>query len=78
MMNTGRRVVLSRNGLLTTIAWKLGADEPVEYALEGAVAVAGSGLVWLRDAMKLFSDVKGTKETLTFHGLKLVNFLDDL
>ncbi|KAJ3340731.1 hypothetical protein HDU93_006401 [Gonapodya sp. JEL0774] len=47
--NTGSRPVLSRNGLLTTVAYKLGPSEPAVYALEGSVAIAGAAVKWLRD-----------------------------
>ena len=51
LMNTGTRPVISRNGLLTTIAWGYGGK--VEYALEGSIFVAGAAIQWLRDEMKL-------------------------
>jgi glycerol kinase len=51
LMNTGTKAVESRNGLLTTIAW--GADNKVEYALEGSVFVAGAALQWLRDGLRI-------------------------
>ena len=57
MLNTGAEAVRSRNGLLTTVLWKLGRGAEVAYALEGAVAVAGSGVVWMRDKLRLFDDV---------------------
>ena len=51
LMNTGHEPVLSKNGLLTTIAW--GIDGKVEYALEGSIFVAGASVQWLRDELKL-------------------------
>jgi glycerol kinase len=51
LMNTGTRPVASQHGLLTTIAWQLGADGPVTYALEGSVFSAGSAVQWLRDGL---------------------------
>ena len=51
LMNTGDRAVRSDNGLLTTIAW--GIDGTVEYALEGAIFVAGSVVQWLRDGLRM-------------------------
>ncbi|MBO4715801.1 MAG: glycerol kinase GlpK [Verrucomicrobia bacterium] len=50
LMNTGRKPVFSKNGLVTTIAW--GLDGQVEYALEGSIFVAGSAIQWLRDQLK--------------------------
>jgi glycerol kinase len=49
LMNTGAQAVESQNKLLTTIAWKL--DGGIEYALEGAVFVAGAVVAWLRDEL---------------------------
>lgn len=51
LMNIGEKPVLSKNGLLTTIAW--GIDNKVEYALEGSVYVAGAAIQWLRDEMRM-------------------------
>jgi glycerol kinase len=48
IVNTGEKIVRSRNGLLTTVAYKLGTEAP-RYALEGSVAVSGSLVQWLRD-----------------------------
>ena len=48
LMNTGEEPVFSNNGLLTPVAYKIGDNKPV-YALEGAIAVAGSLVQWLRD-----------------------------
>lgn len=50
LMNTGERIIRSEHRLLTTVAWKLG-DEPVQYALEGAVFIAGAAIQWLRDGL---------------------------
>ena len=52
LMNTGKKPILSKNGLLTTIAAGTGKD--VEYALEGSVFVAGALIQWLRDELRLF------------------------
>ena len=49
LMNTGTKPILSRNNLLTTVAWKIG-DE-VNYALEGSIFVGGSVVQWLRDGL---------------------------
>jgi len=53
LLNTGGQAVDSQGGLLTTIAWQLGADGPVTYALEGSVFVAGAAIQWLRDGLGL-------------------------
>jgi len=52
LMNTGEKAVQSQHGLLTTLAW--GLDGKVTYALEGSIFVAGSGVQWLRDGMRMF------------------------
>lgn len=52
LMNTGHKIVLSNEKLLTTIAWGIG-DEPVEYALEGAIFITGAAVQWLRDGLKI-------------------------
>lgn len=54
LMNTGKDAVLSKHGLLTTIA--CGPKGEVNYALEGSVFVGGASIQWLRDELKLFSD----------------------
>jgi len=59
MMNTGRRRVASRHGLLTTIAWQV--DGATEYALEGSIFVAGAVVQWLRDEMGLVQEAKETE-----------------
>lgn len=48
IFNTGEEIIHSKNGLLTTVGYKLG-DAPVHYALEGSIAVTGSLVQWLRD-----------------------------
>jgi glycerol kinase len=52
LMNTGTERIESKNQLLTTLAWKLGAA-PAEYALEGSVFIAGAVVQWLRDGLGL-------------------------
>ena len=49
LMNTGTKPILSKNNLLTTVAWKIGAE--VSYALEGSIFVGGSVVQWLRDGL---------------------------
>lgn len=53
LMNSGDKPILSKNRLLTTIAWKIG-DE-VTYALEGSIFVGGSVVQWLRDGLHCIS-----------------------
>jgi glycerol kinase len=54
IFNTGEEIVHSKNGLLTTVGYKLGDAKP-HYALEGSIAVTGSLVQWLRDNMGLIS-----------------------
>ncbi|XP_037933770.1 glycerol kinase [Teleopsis dalmanni] len=53
LYNTGEKKVVSSTGLLTTVAYKLGKDAPVHYALEGAVAVGGRALEWLQTKVRI-------------------------
>lgn len=65
LLNTGDDLVHSRNGLVTTVGYKIG-DEASVYALEGSVAIAGSLVQWVRDKLKLIksapeiNDLAGT------------------
>lgn len=54
IFNTGEEIVHSQNGLLTTVAYKLG-NQPAHYALEGSIAVTGSLIQWLRDNLGIIS-----------------------
>lgn len=53
LMNTGTEPVQSKAGLLTTLAYRFGGEAP-RYALEGAIAITGALVQWLRDNLKLF------------------------
>ena len=59
LMNTGNRPVWSKNGLLTTMAWRIGG-KPV-YALEGSVFVGGAAIQWLRDELKMIGSAAETE-----------------
>src|SRR5699024_3130523 len=61
LMNTGTDIIDSTNGLLTTVCYQIGADEPV-YALEGSIAVTGSLVQWLRDNLGLITDAAQVEE----------------
>ena len=68
-MNTGEKPVLSKNNLLTTIAWKIG--DKVNYALEGSIFVAGSVVQWLRDSLGIIrssAEVEALAETVPDNG----------
>ncbi len=54
LLNTGEELVRSKNGLLTTVAYRFGDAKPV-YALEGSIAVTGSAVQWLRDQLGIIS-----------------------
>ncbi|HJC26787.1 glycerol kinase GlpK [uncultured Alistipes sp.] len=49
LMNSGEKPILSKNNLITTVAWKIG--DVVNYALEGSIFVGGSVVQWLRDGL---------------------------
>jgi glycerol kinase len=61
LLNTGTELVRSENGLLTTVCYQFGENDPV-YALEGSIAVTGSAVQWLRDQLGIIS---GAAETET-------------
>ncbi len=52
LLNTGEKPILSKNGLLTTLGYKIG-DQPAIYALEGSIAITGALVQWLRDNLGL-------------------------
>ena len=60
LMNTGHEAITSRSGLLTTIA--ASTSKNVEYALEGSVFVAGAGIQWLRDSMRMLKTSAQSQE----------------
>lgn len=60
LMNTGEKMIQSKNGLISTIAWAI--DGKVEYALEGSIFIGGSIVKWLRDELGLIKDAKDTEE----------------
>lgn len=65
LMNTGTKLVRSKNNLLTTVAWKIGNS--THYALEGSVFIAGAAVQWLRDGLKIIkqsSDVQTLAATV--------------
>jgi glycerol kinase len=59
ILNTGRRAVKSNNGLLTTLAYRL--DGEPTYALEGSIFVAGAGVQWLRDELRIIESASDTE-----------------
>lgn len=65
LMNTGTEPVLSKAGLLTTIAW--GINGEVFYALEGSVFIAGAAIQWLRDGLKIIDEAPDSE----FYALKV-------
>ncbi len=70
LMNTGEKAVLSKFGLLTTLAYKFGAKS-AHYALEGSIAITGALVQWLRDNLGIIeksSDVEALARTVTDNG----------
>jgi glycerol kinase len=53
LMNIGEKPILSKNSLLTTIAWKINGS--VQYALEGSIFIGGAVVQWLRDGLGLIN-----------------------
>ena len=69
LMNTGEKPILSKNNLLTTVAWKIG--DKVNYALEGSIFVGGSVVQWLRDGLGIIrssSEIEALAETVPDNG----------
>jgi glycerol kinase len=60
LMNTGAEAVESQNNLLTTVGWQVDG-EPVQYALEGSIFIAGAAVQWLRDALQIVTDAAETE-----------------
>ncbi len=60
LMNTGDKMYVSNNGLLTTIA--IGSNGKPVYALEGSVFIAGAAVQWLRDGIKIIADSAETEQ----------------
>jgi glycerol kinase len=70
LMNTGEKLVRSKYGLLTTVAYKFGR-QPARYALEGSVAITGALVQWLRDNLKIIeksSDIESLARTVKDNG----------
>ena len=59
LMNTGSTPILSKNELLTTVAWGLNGE--VTYALEGSIFVAGAAIQWLRDELKFIDSASDSE-----------------
>ncbi len=70
LMNTGSSPVLSKYGLITTVAFKLGA-QPAQYALEGSIAITGALVQWMRDNLGLIeksADIETLARTVKDNG----------
>ncbi len=63
LMNIGEKPILSKNGLLTTVAWQIG--DKVVYALEGSVFIGGACIQWLRDEMRMFKKASDSENYAT-------------
>jgi len=64
LMNTSDQIIKSKNGLLSTIAW--GINGKICYALEGSIFIAGAGIQWLRDELKIINSSEESEK----HALK--------
>jgi glycerol kinase len=70
IFNTGTEIVHSKNGLLTTLGYKLGDGAP-HYALEGSIAVTGALVQWMRDNLGMISsasEIEGLAKTVDDNG----------
>lgn len=61
LLNTGTKIVPSKSGLLTTLAYKIG-NQPAVYALEGSIAMTGALVQWLRDNLRMFDYSKHVED----------------
>lgn len=59
LMNTGDKIVDSKNGLLTTVAW--GIDNKLSFALDGGIYITGAAIQWLRDGLKIIETAQETE-----------------
>ena len=60
LLNTGNKILYSKNRLLTTIAYRINGK--TTYAMEGSIFIAGAGVQWLRDRMKFFKKASETEK----------------
>lgn len=60
LLNTGSKHLISKNGLLTTLACSLESEKP-NYALEGSIFIGGASIQWLRDQMNLIDHAAETE-----------------
>ena len=70
LLNTGTDIVFSDNGLLTTVGYQIGSDDPT-YCLEGSIAITGALVQWLRDNLGLIaesSEIETLAETVEDNG----------
>lgn len=71
LMNTGKKPVTSKAGLLTTVGWQLAGDIGLTYALEGGAFVCGAAVQWLRDELQIIKkapDVEALAASVADHG----------
>src|ERR671911_453971 len=61
LLNTGEEAVPSKNGLLTTVGYKIGDNKPI-YCLEGSIAITGALVQWLRDNLKMIKAAPEVEE----------------
>jgi glycerol kinase len=62
LLNTGNKIIYSKNRLLTTIAYRIKGK--TTYAMEGSIFIAGAGVQWLRDRMKFFKKAPETEKII--------------
>ncbi|MDC1212658.1 glycerol kinase GlpK [Pelagibacteraceae bacterium] len=62
LLNTGNKIIYSKNRLLTTIAYRIKGK--TTYAMEGSIFIAGAGVQWLRDRMKFFKKAPDTEKII--------------
>ncbi len=60
LMNSGEKLIHSKSGLLTTVAWKIGSQK-TQYALEGGAFICGAAVGWLRDGLGIIQTSSGVE-----------------
>ena len=63
LMNIGKKPLVSKHRLITTIAWKIGED--IQYALEGSIFISGAVIQWLRDGLGLIKSAEESEKMAT-------------
>lgn len=78
LFNTGQEIIDSDNGLLSTVAYKLGTKQKSYYALEGAIPNAGASINWLKEKLQISTDIQQNTINSINSADILNNYVDDI